>query len=179
MPPKKKLEKKIEHKNATVGKSNIRKLRGGKEIIKGLRRNVLMYIEKLEDREAGKYSGLEFQARLSTAFSDYHEDFPGVFGNKEAGQLMATLLGTLDMSNDEWIAEFKRAYDRMRADRDQAENTLSWLQELVPVDAKGRGRGQGRRAGKTLSAELEGLSTMNGPRLEGAHGLEERRRDSM
>jgi hypothetical protein len=177
MPPKKRKIEVVhfEHPYVTVGTSNIRGRKRGKQIAdKDIRNNVLMFLENLKDEEAKNYSQSVFQGKLSSAvsgaldpvegpeayigLSEYHPDFPKIFGNKAAGQLMGMLLGSLDLDHDGSVAELQQACDKMKTglereekDRKRVENTLSWLQELIPVDDS---PGSGKR---TLSTELEAL----------------------
>lgn len=153
----------------TVGRNNIRRRKGGTRIAdKDVRNNALLYLENLKDEEAQNYSQWAFQNKLDSAvsgaldpvvgpeaymdLSGYQSDLPVAFGNTAAGRLMGVLLGTLDMSDEERIAEVQKACDEAKSDleqklqqeqenRQKVEYTLGLFQELIPVDNKPGGGG--------------------------------------
>lgn len=170
MPPKRKAPS-DENPNVTVGRNKIRRRGSGKRIVdEAIRKNVLLFLENLADEEAKNYSQLAFQSKLNSAvagamdpvagpeafidLSKYHPKFPEAFGNKQAGQLMATLLG---MNDDDRLAELQKVFDEQknklqeeRTNKEKVEKALAYLQELIPLS----------QAGKTdLSRELEALES--------------------
>lgn len=170
MPPKRKTPG-GENPNVTVGRSKIRKRADGKRIVdEDIRKNVLLFLENLADEEAKNYSQPAFQSKLDSAvagamdpvagpeafidLSKYHPNFSEAFGNKQAGQLMMALLG---MNDDERLAELQRLFDEQKntlqeeqTNREKVENTLAYLQELIPLSQAGK---------RDLPKELEALGS--------------------
>lgn len=170
MPPKRKAPG-DENPNVTVGRSKIRRRASGKRIVdEELRKNVLLFLENLTDGEAKDSSQPTFQSKLNWAvagamdpvagpeayidLSKYHPKFPEAFGNKQAGQLMTTLLG---MNDDERLAELQKVFDEQKkklqeeqTNKEKVEKALAYLQDLIPLSQAGR---------RDLSRELEALES--------------------
>lgn len=132
----------------------------------------MLYLQNLKDAEAKDYSQREFQSKLASAvagaldpevgpesfidFSKYRRDLPAAFGNKQAGELMSMLLG---MDDDERLAELQKTLDEQKEElegektkKSQVENTLAYLQELIPLSQQGQ---------KNLPKDLEDLEGLD------------------
>ncbi|POS75931.1 hypothetical protein DHEL01_v205681 [Diaporthe helianthi] len=160
MPPKRKFS---EHPNVTIGRAKIAKREHGKRLVnQEVRNNILLYLENLKDDEAINYAEKAFESKLSSAvsgaldpdvgpesfidLSKYRPDLPAAFGNKQAGQLMSVLLG---MDGEQRLAELQKVCDEQKeklegqlkgqqSRREHVEETLAYLQELIPLSRKGR-----------------------------------------
>lgn len=156
MPPKRKGV--AEHAKVPIGRNKIRRGAGGKKLVEDtIRNNVLLYLEKLTNEEATNTAGDSFGAKLSSAvtgaldpvagpeavvdLSSYSFDDLTIFGNKEAGELMAVLLGLLDDGGGKRIGEMK---EKKKA----VEQALASLQSLIPITTAGQ---------KDLSKQLQAL----------------------
>ncbi|KAI3399052.1 hypothetical protein diail_7852 [Diaporthe ilicicola] len=161
MPPKKRKQN-FDHDKVTIGRAKIRKGEDGKQLVNETpRKNILLFLEKLSDEEAKNYSGRNFQSKLAAAVSgaadpvlgpeavidlhNYGYDDTIVFANKQGGQLMAALLSMLDDGGEKRLAEMQNKVDeqKKKADdeeskKDKVEQTLAYLQSLIPLSRAGR-----------------------------------------
>lgn len=163
MPPKRKGV--AEHAKVPIGRSKIRRGPGGKKLVEGtIRNNVLLYLEKLTNEEATNPAGISFQGKLSSAVAGALDPLVGpeavadlssygfqdltVFGNKGAGELMAALLSILDDGGGQRLGEIQQSLDHEKGKRQQAEDALGRLQQLIPISDVGQ---------QNLASNLEAL----------------------
>lgn len=163
MPPKRKGV--AEHAKVPIGRSKIRRGPGGKKLVEGtIRNNVFLYLEKLTNEEATNPAGISFQGKLSSAVAGALDPLVGpeavadlssygfqdltVFGNKGAGELMAALLSILDDGGGQRLGEIQQSLDQETGKRQQAEDALARLQQLIPISDVGQ---------QNLASDLEAL----------------------
>lgn len=182
MAPKKRKQN-FEHDKVTIGRAKIRKGDEGKKLVEDTpRKNILMLLENLSDEEAKDYTGRKVESKLSAAVTgaadpslgpeavidleSYGFDDMILFGNKQAGRMMATLLNMLDDGGANKLNEMhksveeeekkmqktveeeqKKAEDET-SKKDQVEQTLGYLQALLPLSQAGQ---------KNLASDLENL----------------------
>lgn len=168
MPPKatKKRKAAAEHAKVAMGRAKIRKGKGGKKLVEEtIRNNVLLFLEKLKDEEATNTAGNGFQGKLAQAaagamdpvvgpeavidLSTYSVEDLTIFGNKQAGQLMAGLLSLIDDGGeskfDEMKQELQKALEQKeerlnkeKEHNEKLENSLAYLQALIPISQSGQ-----------------------------------------
>lgn len=172
MPPKRKPNP--EHANVPIGRSKIRRGQRGKKLVEEtVRNNVLLFLERLKDEDANDVAGASFQSKLSSAVAGALDPLVGpeavidlasygfekltIFGNKEAGQLMAALLNILDDGGGKKLVEMQEELDKEKkkveketGDREKVEKTLAYLQTLIPLSQDGQ---------KGLARSLEALDS--------------------
>lgn len=139
---------------------------GGKKLVEQtIRNNVLLFLQKLTDEEATDTAGPGFNGRLSSAVSgaldplvgpeavidlssyDGFVDDPTIFANRDAGQLMATLLTLMDGGEGgaQALAGMQKRLDdkdqelqTTRERKEQVKNTLAYFQTLIPLQDAGQ-----------------------------------------
>lgn len=163
MPPKRKGV--AEHAKVPIGRNKIRRGPGGKKLVEQtIRNNVLLYLEKLTNEEATNPAGVSFQGKLSSAVAGALDPLVGpeavadlssygfqdltVFGNKGAGELLAVLLSMLDDGGVQQLGEMQQSLDQETGLRQQAEDALARLQQLIPLSDAGQ---------QNLASDLEAL----------------------
>ncbi|KAG6364396.1 hypothetical protein INS49_005997 [Diaporthe citri] len=163
MPPKRKGV--AEHAKVPIGRNKIRRGPAGKKLVEEtIRKNVLLYLQKLTDEEATNPAGNSFQGKLSSAVAGALDPVVGpeavadlssygfqdltVFGNRGAGELMAGLLSIVDDGGEQRLAQMQRSLDDETDKRVQAENALAQLQQLIPISDVGQ---------QNLASDLEAL----------------------
>lgn len=180
MPPKalKKRKAATEHAKVGMGRQKIRKGPAGKKLVEEtVRNNSLLFLERLKDEEAKNTAGTSFQAKLAAAaagamdpvvgpeavidLSTYSFEDLTIFGNKEAGQLMAGLLSLIDDGGnsrfDEMKQEMQKGLDekdkqleKEKEHKEKVENSLAYLQALIPISQSGQ---------RGLATRLEALDS--------------------
>lgn len=172
MPPKKRKADEVENENVLIGRKKIRRTAEGKKLSdEAIRNNVLLFLEKLKDEEAKDPGGDAFQAKLSSAvagaldpvvgpetliqLSDYGFEGLTLFGNKNAGELLTPILNLADDGGAKTIGELQANLDKQKGQLDKkkeriekVEKTLSYLQQLIPINPAGQ---------KGLADDLEAL----------------------
>lgn len=154
----------VEHSKVTLGRSKIRRGKDGKALVDAIRNNVLLFLQNLSDEEAQNYSQKKFESTLSSAVAgaldpgvgpeavvdlrEHGYDNTILYANKQGGQLMASLLSLIDDNAEGLLAKMRQNLDDQKSRADQVEQTLGYLQGLIPISPAGQSH---------LSMDIEAL----------------------
>ncbi|KAK2604416.1 hypothetical protein N8I77_007350 [Diaporthe amygdali] len=154
----------VEHNKVTLGRSKIRRGKDGKALVDAIRNNVLLFLQNLSDEEAQNYSQKKFESTLSSAVAgaldpgvgpeavvdlrEHGYDNTILYANKQGGQLMASLLNLIDDNAEGLLAKMRQNLDVEKARADKVEQTLAYLQGLIPISPAGQSH---------LSMDIEAL----------------------